>query len=186
MAINTYTALDGLRFGVVDDNAYFRRLVRTMLTGLGVRDIVDATTPEDGWEMLLRHRPDVLLLDWNLGVPGGTGVTLLDRIRTSPDDRIATQAVVFLSAHSDRRHVLSAVRLGANDFIVKPVSARVLYDRVRRLALGQTTYVRRNGRAVPLPAGAHGGLRPPPPGGAAPAGRAAPPRRPDEDDKLFI
>lgn len=151
MATHTYLALDALRIGIVDDNAYFRRLVRTMLSGFGVRQVLEATTVDAAWEIVLRQTPDVLLVDWNLG--GEDGIRLLDRIRTHPSDRLATQAVVFLSAHTDKRHVLTAARLGANDFIVKPVSARVLYERLRRLTSTRLAYRRQGDRLVPAMGG---------------------------------
>lgn len=175
---NTYVALDGLKVGIVEDNAYFRRLVRTMLNGMGIRQIWEATTVAGGWEIVVRNHPDVLLLDW--AIDGEDGVRLLDRIRCHADDFIATQAVVFLSAHTDKRHVLHAARLGANDFIVKPVSARVLYERIRRLTQSRFNYYRRGGRLVPIAAPVHAGAavpvvaaKPtpaPPPAGDADAG----------------
>ncbi|WP_181705274.1 response regulator [Chthonobacter rhizosphaerae] len=144
----SYLALDGLRIGIVDDNSYSRRLVRTMLTSFGIRQINEAGSITEGWSIVVRFRPDILILDWSL--PGGDGVALLDRIRCHPDDEIATQAVVFLSAHSGKRQVLSAVRLGANDFIVKPVSPRLLYDRLKRVVMTRVNYIRRDGRLVPV------------------------------------
>jgi two-component system chemotaxis response regulator CheY len=167
MTPNTYVALDGLRVGVVEDNAYFRRLIRTMLVGLGIRQVLEAATVAGGWEIVVRSHPDVLLLDWN--IDGEDGVRLLDRIRCHPDDFIATQAVVFLSAHTDKRHVMHAARLGANDFIVKPVSARILYDRLRRLTQARFSYYRRGGRLVPI-AGPVAAA--PPDAAAAPAAKA--------------
>lgn len=149
MSLTTYTALDGLRLGVIDDNAYFRRIVRSMLGGLGVRQVVEATTMDDGWDLVIRSRPDILLLDWNLG-SSGDGAKLLDRIRTSMDESISTLTVVFVSAHSDKRHVLLAARLGANDFIVKPFAPKTLYERLRRQTQSRCTYERRSGRLVPV------------------------------------
>ncbi|BBE71808.1 response regulator [Oharaeibacter diazotrophicus] len=147
MTTSVFVALDQLRVAVVDDNAYFRRLVRTMLTGLGVRQVVEAATVEEGWQVATQQTPDVLLVDWNLS--GQEGGTLLDRIRTHHDLGVATMAVVFVSAHTDKRHVLAAARLGANDFIVKPLSPRVLYERLKRLSTNRIEYVRVGGRLVP-------------------------------------
>ncbi len=143
----TYMALDALRVGLVDDSPYFRRLLRTMLKGMGVTDVLEAPGLAAGWEIASRQTPDILLVDWNLG--GEDGIRLLDRIRTSPNDVVATQAVVFLSAHTDKRHVVTAARHGANDFIVKPVSPRVLYDRLARLARTRILYRRVGDRLVP-------------------------------------
>ncbi|WP_075216636.1 response regulator [Mongoliimonas terrestris] len=167
MAAVSYLALDGLRIGLVDDNAYSRRLVRAMLNGFGIRQIVEGATAQDGWDMVVRARPDILLLDWNL--PDVDGVALLNRIRTHPSDEIATQYVVFLSAYSGQRQVLTAVRIGANDFIVKPVSPRLLYDRLKRLSTARIGYMRRDGRAVPVLPGQMQVRLPEPPAPARPA-----------------
>ena len=52
-APNTYVALDGLKVGIVEDNAYFRRLIRTMLNGMGIRQVWEGTTVASGWEMVV-------------------------------------------------------------------------------------------------------------------------------------
>lgn len=153
--VTTFMAVDALRIGVVDDNHYFRRIVRTMLAGMGVKQVLEADTLDAGWTLVSSMRPDIILCDWNLG-GGGSGIQLLDRIRTSRDDHVATQLFVFVSAHSDRRHVLSAMRLGANDFVVKPVSPRILYERMRRLIYGRFTYQRIGNRLTPIPINAAG------------------------------
>lgn len=164
MALATYTALDALRVGVIDDNAYFRRIMRSMLNGMGVRQLLEAANMDDGWDIIVRGNPDIILIDWNLG-PNGDGARLVERIRSHADEVVSTMSVIFLSAHSDKRHVLTAVRLGANDFIVKPISAKLLYERLRRQTQVRLTYARRSGRLVPLqPAGM---VMPPPPPSAA-------------------
>lgn len=154
---NTYVALDALRIGVIDDSAYFRRLVRTMLVGYGIKQIEEGGTAGEALELVHRWNPDVMLLDWNIGEPGGLAV--LDRIRADRDDRIATSAVIVVSAHSDKRHVLKAAKSGANDFIVKPLSARLLYERLKRITTTRLSYVRRLGRAMPLPPGTQSPVR---------------------------
>ncbi|WP_181702157.1 response regulator [Chthonobacter albigriseus] len=147
-------SVDALRVGVVDDNAYFRRIVRTILVGMGVKQVLEADCADTGWTLVSSIRPDILLCDWNLG--GQNGGQLLERIRSSRDDAVATQLFVFVSAHSDKRHVLLAAKLGANDFIVKPISPRILYDRIRRLVYGRFTYQRLGGRLMPIPVTSQG------------------------------
>ena len=151
MTSQTYLALDALRIAIVDDNGYFRRITRVICNGFGVRQVLEAASVEEGWGLVSSNSADILLLDWKLGHEGGK--TLLDRIRSHPDDRIATQTVIFVTAYSDKRHVIEAARLGANDFIVKPVSARMLYDRIRRLCSTRILYERRGGRLHPITAG---------------------------------
>jgi len=147
--LGRYLALNALRIAVIDDSAYFRKLVRTILQAYGVRQIYESPTTADGFDVIRFQKPDVVLLDWNLGT-GGNGADLLTQIRCHADEQIATQAVVLLSAYSDKRHVLDAMHLGANDFIVKPVAARVLYDHLAQLSSQQQVYKRRGNRLVPV------------------------------------
>ncbi len=144
----TYVRLDALRVGIVDDSAYFRKLVETMLGAFGVRVILQAATEADALTMIMTQSPDVLLLDWNLGT-AGNGAALLDLLRRHPDERVSTLAVVMVTAYADKRRMLTAVGLGANDVLIKPLSARRLYERLAELSSSRQLYARRGNRLVP-------------------------------------
>ena len=144
----TYVRLDALRVGIVDDNAYFRKLAETMLGAFGVRVILQAATEAEALTMVMTQAPDVLLLDWNLGT-AGNGAALLDLLRRHPDERVSTLAVVMVTAYADKRRMLAAVELGANDVLVKPLSARRLYERLAELSSARQLYARRGNRLVP-------------------------------------
>lgn len=144
----TYVRLDALRVGIVDDSAYFRKLAVTMLTAFGIRVILQAATEAEALSMVMTQSPDVLLLDWNLGT-AGNGAALLDLLRCHPDERVSTLAVVMVTAYADKRRMLTAVDLGANDVLVKPLSARRLYERLAELSSARQLYARRGSRLVP-------------------------------------
>ncbi|WP_026782787.1 response regulator [Pleomorphomonas koreensis] len=144
----TYVRLDALRVGVVDDSAYFRKLAETMLGAFGVRVILQAATEAEALTMVMTQSPDVLLLDWNLGT-AGNGAAFLDLLRRHPDDRVSTLAVVMVTAYADKRRMLTAVELGANDVLIKPLSARRLYERLADLSSVRQLYARRGNRLVP-------------------------------------
>jgi CheY-like chemotaxis protein len=144
----TYVRLDALRVGIVDDSAYFRKLAETMLGAFGVRVILQAATEAEALTMVMTQSPDVLLLDWNLGT-AGNGAAFLDLLRRHPDHRVSTLAVVMVTAYADKRRMLTAVDLGANDVLVKPLSARRLYERLADLSSVRQLYARRGNRLVP-------------------------------------
>lgn len=144
----TYVRLDALRVGIVDDNSYFRKLAETMVGAFGVRIILQAASEAEAMSMVMTQRPDVLLLDWNLGT-AGNGAALLDIIRRHPDPQVSTLAVVMVTAYADKRRMLTAVELGANDVLVKPLNPRRLYERLAELTSARQLYARRNGRLVP-------------------------------------
>lgn len=113
----------GARILVVDDEPAIVRALRTNLEGHGFR--VDAA--EDGREALEsfeRWRPDLVLLDLNL--PGLDGHGVISAIRA----RGATPIIV-LSVRGSERDKVTALDLGADDFLTKPFGVDELLARVR-------------------------------------------------------
>lgn len=101
--------------------------------GYSVRAVQSA---EEGFEVLLRTPPDLVLLDMML--PGIDGFETLKRIRTG---QYAHMPVIMVTARSEDADVVTGLELGADDYVCKPFSPRVLVARVRtRLReLGKST-----------------------------------------------
>ena len=109
---------------IVDDEPGMRRYLQTVLE----LDSYKVSTASDGEEALVkvrRDRPDVVLLD--MVMPGPDGLETLKRIRES---RPSTK-VVMLSCVSDTRKVAMAMRLGAHDYLSKPVQKEEMDDVLR-------------------------------------------------------
>jgi two-component system, NtrC family, response regulator AtoC len=109
---------------VVDDEPGMRRYLQTVLE----LDSYRVTTAADGNEALEKvqlDQPDVVLLD--MVMPGPDGLETLKRIReTRP-----TTKVVILSCVRDTRKVAMAMRLGAQDYLSKPVQKEEMDDVLR-------------------------------------------------------
>jgi len=106
---------------VVDDEPGMRRYLQTVLE----LDSYRVTTAADGDEALVklqRDQPDVVLLD--MVMPGPDGLETLKRIRESRP----TTKVVMLSCVRDTRKVAMAMRLGAQDYLSKPVQKEEMDD----------------------------------------------------------
>ena len=86
--------------------------------------VLTATTGADALRRWEAERPHLLLVD--AGLPQVSGLELCRRVRQAEDT-----PVIVLSERSDDDHVVQAFRLGADDFVAKPFSARQLVVRVR-------------------------------------------------------
>ena len=80
-------------------------------------------------ELLRRRRPDVLLLDQDM--PGISGMTLLRRLRQSPE--FYDLPVVMFTMMSGAQDEANAIFAGSNDFIRKPFDPRRLQSVVQRV-----------------------------------------------------
>ena len=83
------------------------------------RDMLDVVDSCDSYasarESILRHRPDLLFLDIQL--PGRDSIQLLEELR----ETIPLPYVIFTTAYSDRNYLMSAIKLSAVDYLLKPV-----------------------------------------------------------------
>lgn len=108
---------------VVEDEANIRSLVATVLESSQYQ-ILTADTCAMGKTMYLSHHPDLVLLD--LGLPDGDGLDFIRFIRREFDTPI-----IILSARSDEQDKVTALDLGANDYITKPFGTAELLARIR-------------------------------------------------------
>ena len=112
---------------VVDDEPSMRRYLQTVLQ-LDSYLVTTAANGDEALEKVQRLEPDVVLLD--VVMPGQDGLQTLKRIRES---RPATK-VVMLSCVRDTRKVAQAMRLGAQDYLSKPVQKEEM-DEVLRFCI---------------------------------------------------
>ena len=118
----------GLRVLVVDDNQYMRKLVRNLLINVGIKNVHEAADGIAGLEAIRTLSPDVVILDWEMPLLNGPEMVRIVRspgVFPTPDIPI-----IMLTAHGERWRVVEAVRLGVNEFMVKPVSSKGLLDRI--------------------------------------------------------
>jgi len=114
----------GARILVADDNADMRQYVRELLATSYVVEVV-----ADGAEALAavgRARPDLIVTD--IMMPRMDGVTLLKELRAAECSRDIP--VIMLSARAGEEARVEGLNAGADDYLVKPFSARELLARV--------------------------------------------------------
>ncbi|MEZ0356415.1 EAL domain-containing protein [Mycobacterium sp. SA01] len=113
---------------VVDDDARLRDLLCTVLTPLDC-ELVQAGSGEEALTALLQRKVSVIVLDINM--PGMGGFETAQLIREA--DELASTPIIFLTGQADDGDLDRGYDLGAVDFLLKPVSAAVLYAKVKAL-----------------------------------------------------
>lgn len=103
-----------MRILVIDDSAYNRKMIRSMLVEMNEVDQVEiASDGEEAIKAVVADQPDVITLDLNMPrMDGFTFLRWLMRNRPLP--------VVVVSAEGGEKNVFKALDLGALDFVVKP------------------------------------------------------------------
>ena len=117
------------RIVLVDDSSLQVRLYRQMLESLPDTDSIPFTSPADALKWCKENEPDLILLDYNM--PELDGLEFLKRFRALSGK--APVPVVVITGVEDRELRRSALELGADDFLSKPVDAIELRTRVRNM-----------------------------------------------------
>lgn len=108
---------------IIEDEANIRSLIGTVLE-TNAYQVLWADTCSMGKTMFLSYTPDLIILD--LGLPDGDGLQLISAVRQT-----AATPIVVVSARSGESDKVTALDMGANDYITKPFGTAELLARVR-------------------------------------------------------
>lgn len=128
---------------IVEDDRGIANFVQTVLETNGYQ-VLSADRCGQGILVFASHMPDLVILD--LGLPDMDGEEFIRQIRG-----ISAVPIIVLSARTEESDKVSALDLGANDYITKPFGTAELLARVRaslRMARHQAPASRHNGRFV--------------------------------------
>ena len=107
---------------IVDDDEEMSHAVKLMLQLLEFEVSTFANARSAGQALLAGRRPDLLVLDINM--PEVTGIDFLEFVRSRAEFKHLP--VVMLSTETADQQVDEALRLGANEFVFKPVTIEEL------------------------------------------------------------
>jgi DNA-binding response OmpR family regulator len=91
-------------------------------------DVREAASGQQGQERWQTWQPHLLVVDWML--PGGSGLDLVRTVRAA-GDRVP---IIMVTARNEEPDIVVALEMGADDYLVKPVSLRQLVARMRAVA----------------------------------------------------
>jgi two-component system chemotaxis response regulator CheY len=127
-------SLRGARVLLVDSNRPMLSLFREVVRSAGAAEVYDCTNAVSALEVCKSQRPDAALVEYEL--TDMSGLEFLRLIRNSSDTPVPKLAVVMMSGIRERAVVQSSIDAGADSFLLKPVSATVIAERLKA-ALGK-------------------------------------------------
>src|SRR4051812_22533532 len=113
------------RILVVDDEKDLVDLITYNLQRNGY-DFLSASNGNEALEIAVREQPDLVILD--LMLPGIDGTEVVRRLRS--DSRTAGIPIIMLTAKSEETDVVVGLTLGADDYVTKPFSVKILLARL--------------------------------------------------------
>jgi len=134
------TGLEALRVLVADDNQHMRAILVVMLNSFGIKAIREVKDGSDGIEALRRWPADLAVVDFQMEPVDGVAFTRM--VRTAPDTPNPYLPIIMLTGHSEMSRVTEARDAGVNEFIVKPLTAKVLVDRINACIYRQRPFIR--------------------------------------------
>ncbi len=112
---------------VIDDEFAICELIKMNLEAGGYSNIQTANDGESALKLIFDWLPDLILLDWML--PKIDGLTICKRLKNSP--ATSNIPVIILSAKSRENDIVEGLEAGANDYITKPFSNKILLARIK-------------------------------------------------------
>ena len=128
----------GVRVVVVEDHPLFRRGVVSFLEAAGMQVVGTASTVRGAVEATVSHRPDIVLMDFEL--EDGPGIDAVARVLAAVGDEVK---VVMLSESRDPADMLAAVRAGAVGYLTKDQRPDRLAEAIAGVVRGEAALSRR-------------------------------------------
>jgi len=115
-----------LKVLTVDDSKTIRMIVKKAFKPYNC-ELVEAENGQIGLDTAAHEKPDLIVLD--ITMPVMTGIEMLERLKK--DDELKAIPVIMLTAESGKDNVMQIVKMGVQNYIVKPFKGEQLIERVQ-------------------------------------------------------
>lgn len=114
---------------IADDEPLIREGLRDAVdwVALGMEVAAEAEDGEEALELALRHEPHVMLVDLNM--PIMNGLALIEAVK----ERLPSCRIVIITGHDEFHYAQKAVRLGVEEYILKPAYPTDMTESLRRI-----------------------------------------------------
>ena len=120
-----------MRALVIDDSRAMRRIVSSILEGIGF-EVRDAGNGREGLDVLDEGwLPELATIDWNM--PVMDGLQFVSVVRSNPAWRSLTMMMV--TSESEHTQIVRALAAGAHEYMIKPFTADAVRDKLALLGL---------------------------------------------------
>ena len=104
-----------------------RRIIKNTLSRLGYEDVLEGEDGLQGWGVLDANADiGMLITDWNM--PEMNGLELVKKVRA--DSRFADLPIIMVTTEGGKAEVITALKAGVNNYIVKPFTPQVLKEKL--------------------------------------------------------
>ena len=120
-----------LNIAIADDNRQALEMLDEILAGEKDFHVVGkAENGNDAYNMIVRTKPDVVLMD--IVMPGMDGISVMEKVRSNPElgERVS---FIMVTAAGSENLTADAFRLGASYYRMKPFTKESVLDKLRRL-----------------------------------------------------
>ncbi len=137
------SALGNLKVLLVDDNAHMRAIASAVLQSAGIRSVREASDGGAALESLRDYPADLVIIDFNMFPLDGVEFTRL--VRNSPDTANPYLPIIMMTGHSEKSRVYEARDAGVTEFVVKPITAKAILDRIQAVIFHPRPFVKTEG-----------------------------------------
>jgi two-component system, chemotaxis family, chemotaxis protein CheY len=134
------SSLQSLHVLLVDDNQHMRAITAAILQSAGVRNIREVADGVAALNAVNDHPVDLAIVDFNMFPLDGVEFTRL--IRNSPDSANPYLPIIMMTGHSEKSRVYEARDAGVTEFVVKPITAKAVFDRIQAVIMRPRPFVK--------------------------------------------
>jgi two-component system, chemotaxis family, chemotaxis protein CheY len=136
------SSLKAIHVLLIDDNQHMRSIAAAVLQSAGVRTVLEAGDGAAGLDILRDPSisVDLAIVDFNMLPLDGVEFTRL--VRTSPTTTNPYLPIIMMTGHSEKSRVYEARDAGVTEFVVKPITAKAILDRIQAVIMRPRDFVK--------------------------------------------